>query len=135
MTLKAALSYRFSDRATINIDFQQIAEGKNVGDFLYDAKTRFLLSRAGQITLGAYSQNKSPEQLFERAHYQFHQWDLSFKKTKINNLSFLYENSKLSLAAKAECFTKKPPQPDKLHHNSLTIRSTCYSLVWPKTSK
>lgn len=105
MTLKAALTYRFSDRATINIDLQQIAEGKNVGDFLYDAKTQFLLSRAaGQITLGAYSQNKSPEQLFERANYQFHQWDLSFKKTKINNLSFLYENSKLSLAAKADYF-------------------------------
>mgnify|MGYP000063563789 CR=1 FL=1 len=105
ITLKAAIGYRFNDRAGIHIDLQQIAEGKNVGDFLYDAKARFLLSRsAGQIKLGAYSQSKSPEQLFERVEYQFEQWNLNFNKTRIHNLSFLYENPKFSLTAKAEYF-------------------------------
>lgn len=105
ITLKAVASYRFSDRVSIQIDLQHIAEGKHVGDFFYDAKVRFLFGRtAGRVTLGAYSQNKSPEQLFERVNYQFHQWDLNFSKTQINNLSFLYENPKFQFAAKAECF-------------------------------
>jgi hypothetical protein len=37
-------------------------------------------------------------------NYQYHQWDKSFEKSKINNLSFLYENTKLRLAGKAEYF-------------------------------
>lgn len=105
ITLKAGIGYRFSDRVNIDADLQQIAQGRNAGDFLYQANTNFLLSKSlGRIVLGAYSQNKSPEQMFERVDYQFHKWDKSFKRTKINNLSFLYENPKIQLSAKAEYF-------------------------------
>ena len=105
ITLKAGLGYRFSNRINIEGDLQQIAQGRNAGDFLYDAKTYFLLSKSvGRIVLGAYLQNKSPEQLFERSDYQLNRWRKSFDRTKVSNLSFLYENPKYRLSAKAEYF-------------------------------
>ncbi len=105
ITLKAGLGYRFSDRVNIEADLQQIAQGRNAGDFFYQANTNFLLSKAlGRIVLGAYSQNKSPEQMFERVDYQFHSWDLSLDRTKVNNLSFAYENPKIGFSGKAEYF-------------------------------
>jgi len=105
ITLSAGIGYRFSDRVNIEADLRQIAQGRNAGDFLYEANTNFLLSKSlGRIVLGAYSQNKSPEQMYERVDYQFHQWDESFDRTKINNLSFLYDNPSVGLLAKAEYF-------------------------------
>ncbi|HYK77439.1 MAG TPA: putative porin [Daejeonella sp.] len=105
ITLHAGVGYRFSDRVDVVAKLQQIAQGRNAGDFLYEANTNFLLSKSlGRIVLGAYSQNKSPEQVFERINYQFHQWNLNFNRTKINNLSFLYENPKLQFSGKAEYF-------------------------------
>jgi hypothetical protein len=105
ITLKAGIGYRFSDRVNIEADLQQIAQGRNAGDFLYQANTNFLLSKTiGRIVLGAYSQNRSPEQMFEKVNYQFHKWNQNFDRTKINNLSFLYENPKIRFSAKAEYF-------------------------------
>src|SRR5690606_991551 len=54
-------------------------------------------------------QNKSPEYLFEFANYHYHKWPsnaqpISFSKTKINNLSFAYENNKFGFSGKAEYF-------------------------------
>lgn len=104
-TLKAGMSYRFSDRVGLEVDLQQIAQGASFGDFLHEAKANFLLSKSiGRIVLGAYTQNKSPEQMFERVNYQYHRWDRNFDKSKINNLSFLYENNKFNLSARAEYF-------------------------------
>ena len=104
-SLKAELAYRFSDKVNIAADLQQIVQGRNAGDYLYEAKSDFLLSRSiGRIVLGAYVQNKSPEQMFERVNYKYHSWNRSFDRSRINNLSFLYENAKFSLAAKAEYF-------------------------------
>lgn len=105
ITLKAGIGYRFSDKINIEANLQQIAQGRNAGDFLYEANTNFLLSKSiGRIVLGAYSQNKSPDQMFERVDYQFHKWDLSFDRMKVNNLSFAYENPKLRFYGKAEYF-------------------------------
>ena len=104
-TLKAGFSYRFSDKVGLEADLQQIAQGISFGDFLYEAKANFLLSKSiGRIVLGAYSQNKSPEQMYERVNYQYHSWDRTFRNSKVNNLSFLYENPKYSLSAKVEYF-------------------------------
>src|SRR5699024_10304808 len=95
-TLKAGVGYRLSDRVAIAGDLHQIVAGKNIGDFLYQAKADISFGyRVGRITLGAYSQNKSPEFLYEHVNHQYHQWDHSFEKTKINNLSFTYENPTL----------------------------------------
>ena len=104
-SLKAGLAYRFSDKVSIEADLNQVAQGKHAGDFMYEANTNFLLSKSvGRIILGAYVQNKSPEQMYERVNYQYHSWDKNFDRTKVSNLSFLYENLKYKLAAKAEYF-------------------------------
>ncbi|HCN83857.1 MAG TPA: hypothetical protein DIT07_09585 [Sphingobacteriaceae bacterium] len=104
-TLKASLDYRFSNRVNITGDLNQLAYGKNIGDYLYEARANFLLSKSvGRIILGGYIQNKSPEQLFERSNYQYHVWDLNFDKTKTTNLSFAYGNSPFRLLAKADYY-------------------------------
>lgn len=104
-TLKAGFSYRFSDKVGLDADLQQIMQGANFGDFLHEAKAYFLLSKSiGRIVIGAYTQNKSPEQMYERVNYQYHSWDRNFSKSKINNLSFQYENPKFLLSGKAEYF-------------------------------
>ncbi len=104
-TLKAGVAYRFSDKVGIEADLQQIMQGANFGDFLHEARANFLLSKSiGRIVLGAYTQSKSPEQMYERVNYQYHTWDRSFSNSKVNNLSFLYENSKFRMSGKAEYF-------------------------------
>lgn len=104
-SLKAALAYRFSDKVIFEADLNQIAQGKHAGDFLYEVTSSFLLSKSvGRIILGAYLQNKSPEQMFERVDYQYHSWDKNFDRSQITNLSFLYDNPKYKFSAKAEYF-------------------------------
>ncbi len=104
-TLKAGIGYRFSDRVSITGDLNQIVQGANFGDYLYEAKADVLLSNAiGRIVLGAYTQNKSPEWLFQRVNYTYHQWEHNFAKTKTTNLSFAYENATIGFSGKAEYF-------------------------------
>ena len=103
--LKAGLTYRFSDRVNIIGDLQQLVAGKNAGDYLYEARTNFLLSKSvGRIILGAYIQNKSPEQVFERSNYQYHTWNLNFDNSKVSNLSFTYENPAFRFYVKADYY-------------------------------
>ncbi|GGH01248.1 hypothetical protein GCM10007415_41660 [Parapedobacter pyrenivorans] len=103
--LKAGVGYRFSDRITITGDLNQIVQGANFGDYLYDAEADILLSsKIGRIVLGAYVQNKSPERLFQRVNYTYHQWEHDFAKTKTTNFSFMYENSSLGFSGKVEYF-------------------------------
>lgn len=103
--LKAGIGYRFSDRVSVTGDFNQIVQGAQGGDYLYEAGADILLSKAvGRITLGAYTQNKSPEWLFQRVNYTYHQWDRNFAKTRITNLSFAYENPTIRFSAKAEYY-------------------------------
>ncbi len=105
LTLKVAPGYRFSDRVNLEGNFSQIFQGRNAGDFLYEANTTFLLSKSvGRIILGAYLQNKSPEQIYEKLNYQYYKWRNNFDRTKISNLSFTYQNPKLRGSAKAEYY-------------------------------
>ena len=104
-TAKAGVGYRFSDRVNIEADLNQIIEGRNFGDYLYDAKANILVgNNIGRFVLGAYTQNKSPEYLFEHVNYQYSKWDRSFDKTKVHNFSFAYENPKFGFFGKAEYF-------------------------------
>jgi hypothetical protein len=103
--LKGNVGYQFSDRVSINGNFQQIAQGRHAGDYLYEATTQIMLSRSvGRILLGAFLQNKSPQQIYERVNYTYHQWDNDFEKTKTNSLSFAYLNPKFGITAKADYF-------------------------------
>lgn len=105
VTLMARPGYRLSDRVNVEGNLHQIVQGRNAGDFFYEARINSLLSNSvGRIVLGAYSQNKSPEFIFERVNYRYHQWDQSFDRTKINNINFTYQNPKFKTEIKADYF-------------------------------
>lgn len=105
ITIKGKLSYRFSDRVNLEGTVNQIAVGRNFGDFLYDAK--LLLAggkKAGRIVLNAYLQSSSPSLVATRwisNHYIFNN---KFANQKTTNFSFNYINETLQLDLKAEYF-------------------------------
>ncbi|HTM98953.1 MAG TPA: putative porin [Pedobacter sp.] len=104
LTLLGSLGYRFSNRIDLDLNVQQIFQGRNIGDFLYDAKSNLLFSRkAGRIVMGAYLQNKSPEQVFTEYHGNHYQWPAQkdLDRTKIANFTFSYINDALKLDASA----------------------------------
>ncbi|MBC8053936.1 MAG: putative porin [Sphingobacteriaceae bacterium] len=105
ITLKASTGYQFSDRVSITGNLQQIAQGKNAGDYMYSAETQVLLSKSvGRIVFGAFLQNKSPEQIYEQVDYTYHQWKENFERTKTNSLSFAYINSKFGFTGRADYY-------------------------------
>lgn len=104
LTLLGNLSYRFSNKMDINFDVQQIFQGRHIGDFMYEAKSNLVLSKkAGRIVMGAYVQNKSPEEVFNEYNGNHYQWNVrnNLDRTKIVNLSFSYLNDALKLDATA----------------------------------
>ncbi len=104
--LLGSLGYRFSNRIDLNVDVQQIFQGRQIGDFLYEAKSNVLLSNnIGRLVLGAYMQNKSPEQIYIQHIGNHDEWtNQSFDRTKIINLSFNYINDRLKLEAGAQYY-------------------------------
>jgi len=106
VTLLGNLGYRFSSNIDFNLDVQQIFQGRNAGDFLYEAKSNIFLSKTvGRIALSAYLQNKSPQQLYNYYNGNHYSWSLSgLNNTKVANLSFNYINDKLNLDAGAKYY-------------------------------
>lgn len=110
VTLLGAAGYRFSNRIDLNVNVDQIIQGNNMGDFLYDAKSNVLLSNSvGRVVLGAYFQNKSPEEIYNRFFGNHYQWigdgkGNGFDRTKTINFSFKYLNDKAKLDASAEYY-------------------------------
>lgn len=106
ITVLGSAGYRFSNNIDFNLDLQQIIQGENAGDYLYEAKSKILLSKSvGRIELGAYVQNQSPAQLFNYYHGNHYRWDnTDFKNTKIANLSFNFINDKYEFTAGAKYF-------------------------------
>lgn len=104
--IKGELGYKFSDRLDFSLKANQIVFGHNIGDFLYEAKADISMGdKIGKVTLSAYSQNKSPEMVFENLNYTYGKWnDLDLKKTKIQNLGFQYANPMLGFHGKVEYF-------------------------------
>jgi len=105
ITIKGKASYRFSDKVGLELNVNQIAAGRDFGDFLYDAKA--LVSggkKAGKIIIDGYVQSSSPPLVYTdwiTNHYIFHN---SFKNQKTTSLSFNYINDALQLDLKAEYF-------------------------------
>ncbi|MCZ4242515.1 putative porin [Pedobacter punctiformis] len=105
ITVLGSLGYRFTGNIDLNVDVQQIFQGRNAGDFLYEAKSNVLLSKSiGRIVLGAYLQNQSPSELFNHYNGNHYKWDNNFENTKVANLSFNYINDKLGIDAGAKYF-------------------------------
>jgi hypothetical protein len=103
MALLGSAGYRFSNRVDLNFDVQQIFQGRQAGDFLYEAKSNVLVSNnVGRIVLGAYLQNQSPAEIYERYFGNHYNWTNSFDRSKTVNFSFKYINEKLRLDAGAE---------------------------------
>jgi hypothetical protein len=106
VTLKGGLGYRFNERLLLSGQLNQIIQGSQAGDYLYDAQLAILLSKkVGKITVSAYLQNKSPEQLYNQVNYQYHQWSNNFKRTGTTNLAFRYENTPLRFVAQAALYS------------------------------
>lgn len=106
VTLLGSLGYRFSNRVDLNLDVQQIFQGRNIGDFLYEAKSNVLIGKsAGRVVLGAYLQNKSPEEIYNRYYGNHYNWYRpEFDRTKTVNFSFNYLNEKYGIDASANYF-------------------------------
>jgi len=105
ITVKGKLAYRFSDKAAFAADVNQIVQGRNFGDFIYDAKLMLAgNNKAGKIILDAYTQSSSPSLVYTdwiSNHYIFH---YSFHNQKTNSFSFNYINNNLQIDLKAEYF-------------------------------
>ncbi|MDB4926920.1 putative porin [Mucilaginibacter sp.] len=105
ITIKGKLSYRFSDRINLEFNVNQIAAGRNFGDFIYDAKALVAgNNKTGKIILDGYIQSSSPPLVATNwisNHYIFHN---SFHNQKTTSLSFNYINNPLQLDLKAEYF-------------------------------
>lgn len=105
VTLKGDADYSFNDKATLNLKVQQIIQGRNFGDFLYEASSEIKLSnKVGSVILEAYSQNQSPAMIYDRQLSNHYIWTNNFAKTKTQHLGFSYVNPKYSFKAKAEYF-------------------------------
>ena len=105
VTLLGNAGYRLSNKIDLNVDLQQIFQGRNIGDFLYEAKSNVLLSKSvGRIILGAYFQNKSPEEIYSRYVGNHYNWENNFDRTKTINFSFNYLNDKLGFDAGAQYY-------------------------------
>ena len=105
ITVKGKISYRFSDKAALEAKVNQIVQGHDFGNFLYEGKLMLSAGdKAGKIILDAYSQNASPGLVytnFSTNHYDFKN---DFHNQKINSGSFEYINDPLQVDLKAEYF-------------------------------
>jgi hypothetical protein len=103
ITLRAKVGYRFSNKIMLDANLQQIAAGRDFGDYLYDARISVAGgNKTGRIVLEGYTQNSTPPLVYTNwvsNHFVFHD---SFKNQKITNLSFSYVNNALKLDLKAE---------------------------------
>jgi hypothetical protein len=105
ITLKAKLSYRFSDKLGLNADFQQIAVGHDFGDYLYDASINLSAGKTlGKIVIEAYTQNSTPPLLYTNWVSNHFEWKNNFKNVKTSSASFNYINDKFQFNIKAEYF-------------------------------
>jgi hypothetical protein len=105
ITVKGKLRYKLSDRLFLEGDVQQIAAGRDFGDFLYDAKlTVSGGKKAGKIILEGYSQSASPPLVYTDWVSNHFIFDNTFHSQKTNSVSFTYVNEPLQLDLKAEYF-------------------------------
>ncbi len=105
ITVKGKLSYRFSDKINLEANINQIAAGRNFGDFMYDAKALLAgNNKEGKIILDGYIQSSSAPLVATNwisNHYIFHN---NFHNQKTTSVSFNYINNALQLDLKAEYF-------------------------------
>lgn len=107
LTLLGQLAYRFSNKVDVSFDVQQLFQGRQAGDFLYEARANVMAGKKlGKIVLSAYQQNKSPEEMYSRFYGTYYNWNLGalLDRTKTTNFTFRYLNDALNLDASASYY-------------------------------
>ena len=105
VTLKAKLSYRFSNRMGLDAELQQITVGHDAGDYFYDAKLNLSGgNKVGKIILEGYTQNSSAPLIYTSWNTNHYRWTYTFKNVRTTGLSFNYINPRARLNFKAEYF-------------------------------
>jgi len=111
MTLLGNAGYRFSNKVDLNFDVQQLFQGPQAGDYIYEAKSNVLISKnIGRVIFGAYMQNKTPEQIYTNYYGNHYRWGGNtgqpdtIGRTKTINLSFKYINDRLGLDINADYY-------------------------------
>lgn len=105
ITVKGKLSYRFSNKAELQANVNQIVQGHDFGDFLYEGKLMLSAgNKAGRIILDAYSQNSNPALVYTRWNTNHYIFRNAFHNQKINTASFNYINDAAQVDLKAEYF-------------------------------
>jgi hypothetical protein len=105
VTLKGKATYRLSDKLGLELTINQIAVGRDFGDFLYEGKALISGSKkTGRIILDGYTQSSTPPLVYTdwvSNHYIFSN---AFKNQKTTSVSFNYINDALQIDLKAEYF-------------------------------
>jgi hypothetical protein len=105
ITLTGKISYKLSDKLLLEGNVQQIAAGRDFGNFLYDAKLTLAgHGKVGKIVFEGYSQSSAPPLVYTdwvSDHFIFHN---KFNNQKTNSVSFNYINDALQFDLKAEYF-------------------------------
>ena len=105
VTINGNTNYSFNNKANLNVKISQIIQGRDFGDFLYEAQSEIKLgNKIGSVILEGYSQNQSPALIFERQITNHYRWNLNFNKTTTQHLGFSYLIPKYYLKAKAEYY-------------------------------
>lgn len=105
ITVKGNATYGFNDKANLNVKLSQIVQGRDFGDFLYEAQSEIKLgNKIGSVIFEGYSQNQSPALIYQRQVTNHYQWNLNFKKTTTQHLGFSYVIPKFYFKAKAEYY-------------------------------
>ena len=105
ITVKGKLSYQLNDHGAFEANINQIVQGRDFGDFLYDFKLMLAGGKkAGKIILDAYTQSSTPPLVYTDWVSNHYIWHNSFANQKTNSASFTYVNVPLQFNLKAEYF-------------------------------
>ncbi len=105
ISLTGNAGYKFSTKFDLNLKLEQIIQGRNFGDFLYEARSNvFISEQLGVLKVHGYLQNKSADYLFTSYYGNHRQWRRDFEKSKNLNFGAGYENEKLGLDLNADYY-------------------------------
>lgn len=105
ISVLGSLGYKFSNKVDLNLNLNQVIQGRDFGNFLYEANSNvFINDKIGALKLSAYFQNKSPEYLFTSFYGNHRRWRQDFEKSKVLNLNAAYENLKYGVDLSASYY-------------------------------
>lgn len=105
ITLLGNAGYSFSDNLDLNFDVEQIVQGEQSGDFLYQGMGKVNIHpKFGALTFNISWQNKSPDFLYQSFYGNHRQWINNFEKTKRLRVNAAYSHILLGLEMSADYY-------------------------------